>query len=221
MSEARESQRVVFGAFVPHSVRIISSAAELMEARRHEFTKSRVLGQLSKYESSWSRVIEESCSWFYECLEAGKISAAWRQGFLEVYRKEVSETKLFVISCRLSVVCSDELATMKKDLTMAAIRSQISRSEASYGRIQSEAIYWWEYSAEKRPKNWTNKWLERMRVIWDASKVEKSTTPALSDAVRRRITAAEAGEVPNPKTGRPRIGEKASLKGKKAARTKG
>lgn len=219
--DLRHSQRIVFGAFVPHSCRIIPSAAELMEARRHELTKGRVLGQLSKYEASWSRVLEESVSWFWENLSAGKISATWRQGFLELYRREVEESKLFVISIRLSILCSDQLATMKKDLTIDAIRGGISRSEASYGRIFSECLYFYEYSHEKMPKNWTARWLEKMRVVWDVSKEDKSTTPALSDAVRRRVTAAEAGEPPKKKPGRPRIGEKASPKGKNPKAPKG
>jgi len=214
--DLRHSQRIVFGAFVPHSCRIIPSAAELMEARRHELTKGRVLGHLTKYESSWSRVIEESVAWFYENLSAGKITATWRQGFLEIYRREVEESKLFVISIRLSIVCSDQLSTMKRDLTMEAIRAQISRSEASYGRIFSECLYFYEFSHEKMPKNWTTKWLEKMRLVWDVSSEGTSTTPALSDAVRRRVTAAEAGEPPKKKSGRPRIGEKVaeSPKGK-------
>lgn len=209
MKAKAESSRISFGGLVPFSVRLSSSAAEVLLDRKFALARARVEGLLGPYEASISRVLEESLAFFTECLEAGKVSSAWRQAFLDLFAGEQERARPYTLSARLTVLAADALETQKRTLTLSAIREGTSRAVCSHGRTFSESLLWWSYCEKnsKIPKGWSDDWLEKMRGVWSASKAEHAHVPVLTETVRHRLAAAAEGKAPS-KAGRPRHGEK-------------
>jgi hypothetical protein len=206
--EKRGANRVLFGGFAPVTARLIPAAAEVLEKRRHELGKARVMGLASKFEASYSRVLDECLHWLCECEASGTFSEAWSQAFLDLYVDEQATHKPFVLSVRMSLPGCDLLENRKRDLSLKAIRSGTPRSLASHGRTLSEALCWWAYcEAQGRiPKSWSEDWQARMRLVWEASATDTPRQPTLSEATRTKIQALEATKHTKNPGGRPALG---------------